>query len=216
MKPNCKFINVLMFAAGAAVGSAVTWKILKTKYDQIVQEEIASIKEAFADMPTEIKQADEYPDEEEEIEQEDAPHQINWDELEDLDPDELEEAEADYAAREYKKIVGNYSNEEGGAEKVGSEPRTISPYDFGELDDYRTIELTCYADGTVEDDEYNIVSEADVNKLIGADSLKMFGEYEDDAVFVRNDWLRTDFQILRDPRTYEEARSIGPGKVDDE
>ena len=42
-----KFINVLMFAVGAAIGSAVTWKIVKTKYDRIVQEEIESIREAF-------------------------------------------------------------------------------------------------------------------------------------------------------------------------
>ena len=46
---NCKFTNVLLFAAGAAIGSAVTWKVVKTKYDRLIQEEIDSVKEAFAD-----------------------------------------------------------------------------------------------------------------------------------------------------------------------
>ena len=43
---KCKFINVLVFAAGAAIGSAVTWKVVKTKYERFAQEEIESVKEA--------------------------------------------------------------------------------------------------------------------------------------------------------------------------
>lgn len=93
-------------------------------------------------------------------------------------------------------------------------PYVISPYDFGEIDEYSQIELTYYADGTLEDDEGNIVTDGD--ELIGEDSLNTFGEYEDDAVFVRNERLMTDFQILKDYRTYEEARSVGPNQVDDE
>ena len=93
-------------------------------------------------------------------------------------------------------------------------PYVISPYDFGELDGYSQVELTYYADGTLEDEDYNIVT--DVDELIGSDSLLTFGEYEDDAVFVRNDRLRADFQILKDYRTYEDARRVGPDQVDDE
>ena len=40
--------NTIIFAVGAAVGSAVTWKLLKTKYEQIANEEIASVKETYA------------------------------------------------------------------------------------------------------------------------------------------------------------------------
>lgn len=214
---NCKFTNVLMFAVGAAIGSAVTWKLLKTKYERIVQEEIESIKEAFADMPTDIRQQDDdCSDEDEDVEQEGTPGQINWDELEDLDEEEEEEDDSpeNRFMTEYTKLANSYSNEKGGAENVGTKPYVIDPYDFGERDGYRKFELTYYADGTLEDEDYNIVD--DVDDLIGVDSLNTFGRYEDDSVFVRNDKLRSDFQILKDPRTYEEARSIGPGKVDDE
>lgn len=93
-------------------------------------------------------------------------------------------------------------------------PRVISPYEFGELDDYHTIELTYYTDDILEDEDYNIVTDRD--ELIGPSALDTFGEYEDDSVFVRNDRLRTDFQILKDYRTYSEARSVGPSRVDDE
>ena len=44
---STKLCNVLMFAAGIAIGSVVTWKMVKTKYEQIAQEEINSVKEHF-------------------------------------------------------------------------------------------------------------------------------------------------------------------------
>ena len=205
---NCKFTNVLMFAAGAAIGSAVTWKILQTKYEQIVQEEIASVKEALADMATDDSQSvdDDTEDEEEDrYYKSERPHQINWDELEDLDEEEEYE--------EYAELAGMYSNEEGGTEKVAKEPYVISPYDFDEIG-YRTIELTYYADGILEDEDHEIVT--DVDDLIGVGSLNTFGEYEEDSVFVRNEQLRIDIQILRDYRTYAQATGASPVQVDNE
>ena len=99
------------------------------------------------------------------------------------------------------------------ANNIVKQPYVIAPYDFGELDDYSTFELTYYADGVLEDEDYNIVN--DVKDLLGPKALTTFGEYEDDAVFVRNEELQADFQILKDYRTYAEARSIGPNQVDD-
>ena len=39
--------KVLLFTAGAAIGSAVTWMLVKTKYEKIAQEEIDSVKEEY-------------------------------------------------------------------------------------------------------------------------------------------------------------------------
>ena len=44
---NSTLSKVLIFAAGAAIGSAVTWKLIKEKYERIAQEEIDSVKEVF-------------------------------------------------------------------------------------------------------------------------------------------------------------------------
>ena len=219
---NCKFINVLMFAVGAAIGSAVTYKVVKTKYEQIVQEEINSVKEAFGDMLATRQDQDECEINEDETERPGRTAQIDWDELEDLDEDEDEEPveinEADF--REYANLIEHYNNqdEKGGADNMEyramKKPYVISPYDFGELDNYHQIELTYYADGVLEDSEYNIVTDGD--ELLGPKALYTFGEYEEDAVFVRNEMLMTDFQILKDYRTYAQARSIAPNQVDDE
>lgn len=207
---NSKFINVLMFAAGAAIGSAVTWKLVKTRYERITQEEIESVKEAFADRLVDTQEQDDDRDTDEDEERPGSTGRISWDELEDLDEEEdFDEADRD----EYIRLAGNYNNDEekGGAETMAKEPYVISPYDFGELDGYNQIELTYYTDGVLEDEDYNIVT--DVDELIGVDSLNTFGEYEDDAVFVRNERLRTDFQILKDYRTYEYARGTNPDWV---
>ena len=61
-----KVTEVAMFAAGAAIGALVTWKLVKNKYERIAQEEINSVKETFAkrkpvtnvDVPKEEAQSD--------------------------------------------------------------------------------------------------------------------------------------------------------------
>lgn len=212
---KCKFINVLMFAVGAAIGSAVTWKVVKTKYEKIAQEEIDSVKEAFADRLANLQeQVDDYSEADAAEEWADRAKQINWEELEDLDEEEEDIGLEGNDLAEYAQLASIYTNEEGGAKNMTKKPYVISPDDFGELDDYNRISLTYYADGIVEDEDREIVN--DIDELIGEDSLTHFGEYEDDSVFVRNEYLRTDFEILKDYRTYDKANHIGPDQVDDE
>ena len=208
-----RFTNVFMFAVGAAIGSAVTWKVLKTKYDATIQAEIDAIKEGFAEVygsneePINESTDDKCDHDDQEV------HQIDWSEYEDLNEEEEEEyIPTEEDVEEYRSIAQEYYEEKGGSYEVKKEPYVIAPYDFGELDGYSQIELTYYLDGILEDDEYHIVTDAD--KLIGPKALTTFGEYEDDAVFVRNDYLKADFQILKDYRTYDEAKHVGPSRVD--
>ena len=77
------------------------------------------------------------------------------------------------------------------------EPYVIHPDDFGMLD-YDTITLTLYSDGVVADDGDSIVD----NDILGDDWRNRFGEYEPDAVYVRNDILKADYEILRDNSQY--------------
>ena len=53
-----------------------------------------------------------------------------------------------------------------------------------EHDDYDTISLTYYSDNVLADEDNEIIE--DVEGVVGEDSLNHFGEYEDDAVYVRN------------------------------
>ena len=114
---------------------------------------------------------------------------------------------------EYKSIVQNYTNEneEEGEPETMDKPYVISPDEFGDSD-YEIISLTYYADKVLTDETGDIVD--DVEDLIGYDSLNHFGEYEEDSVFVRNDALSTDYEILLDSRNYSDIANIPPHLVD--
>jgi hypothetical protein len=54
-----------------------------------------------------------------------------------------------------------------------------------------------------------------VDDVVGFESLNRFGEYEDDSVFVRNDRLKCDYEILLDRRKYSDVVNKKPHEVDD-
>ena len=189
-----KFGNLLIFTAGAAVGAVVTWRVLETKYEQLVQEEIDSVKEALANRHCECK----------------CEH---TEDKENEDRQAAEEAKdkpsvVEYASMIQKNGYTDYSEmsrkEEPKETKVTDEkedaPYVIMPEEFGEFDDYRQIGLSYYSDGILVDDNDDIIE--NVEEVVGLESLKHFGEYEDDAVHVRNDKFKCDYEILQIPERY--------------
>jgi hypothetical protein len=167
----------MIFTIGAAIGSVVTWKLVKTKYEKIAQEEIESVREALSTDEEKIDIPEE-PDDDAEY-----------------DSIIRNEQYAEYVKEEFKK------DEE--VEDDMDKPYVISPEDFGDCD-YPTISLDYYeGDDTLTDERGNII--ANVDELVGYDFADHFGEYEDDSVFVRNDKLGVDYEILRDYRSYSEV-----------
>ena len=180
-------LNALLFIAGAAIGSAVTWKLVETKYARIAKEEIDSVKEVFA-------RANNYCDT-----NNDTSNEVDENkDLEEPDPSKVE-------YEEYVEAVQTlgYIHEEGGA-MMGDKPYVIPPEEFGEKEGYTTESLVYFADSVLADDMDHRIE--DVESMIGVESLNHFGEYEDDSVFVRNDRLKTDFEILLDERFYADIK----------
>lgn len=182
---NYKLFNVLIFAAGAAVGSAVTWGFLKTKYERIAQEEINSIKEMYGRREAELK------------EDVDKAYELM---------DEQEEVTA-RAMEEYTELVnkqGYTSDEEKGEKSMDNDMiEVIPPDELSERDDYETETLWYFADGVLTDVDNNPID--DPEGLVGDRALHSFGEWEDDSVCVRNDELATYYEILRDERKFSEV-----------
>lgn len=169
---NNTLSNMIIFTVGAVLGSTVTWKLIKSKYEQIVKEELDSIRKSFK-------------------------------------TDDEEELSTDTNFTELKNIIEsngytNYSNTNNVENKEDEMegPYVIPPEEFDE-NDYQTESLTYWADKVLTDDYGNIIE--DVESLVGEDSLTHFGEYEDDSVFVRNDLLQVDFEILIDTRNYHDV-----------
>lgn len=204
---NSKLLYFLSFIVGASAGSLITWKFVEKKYKQIAQEEIDSVKETYTKMrkdDLEAKKAD--------IEAAKAklhPAESEKVETPEVQPKEVKEYENVIARHNYTSYSNNI-NEKGG-DVMTDRPYVISPDEFGDYPDYETISLTYYNDKVLTD-EYNEIVD-DIDDLIGEDSLNHFGEYEDDSVFVRNDALKVDYEILLDSANYSD---IAPqNQVDD-
>lgn len=194
-------INVLLFTTGAVIGSLVTWKVVKTKYERIAQEEIDSVKETWARLMR------------------DRTSERVEEESEDYDESDEEEDDGGYAQQtffEYSSLANMYKNSgektENGEEGERDDevpyvngPYVISPEDYGDGEyDHDLQCLTYYADGVLADD-WGV--KLDVEDTIGEDSIAHFGDYEEDILHIRNERNKRDYEIVRDSRTYAEANS---------
>ena len=200
---NTTIKYILTFVAGAGIGSAVTYKLLKVKYEQFAQEQIDSVKETYQ-RRSKLKVLDELS----EIVDEEVEEAIETGMSEKPDI-----SVSDYANRLKDLGYTNYSDisaekdekkeeKEDKPEPMIDKPYVIPPEEYGDFDDYERINLLCFADNVVTDEDYELVD--DVDDVIGLDSLNHFGDYEDDVVHVRNDRLKCDYEVLADPRKYSD------------
>lgn len=172
---NERLTNLLIFAVGTVVGSAVTYTLLKTKFEQMAQDEIEEVRNLYLKKTEELNESNKETSSESKV--------------------------SDYIEK-LKDL--EYESEEGGRKEPMKDenPYVISPDQFGELDDYETCSLTYYADGVLTDDTNTVID--NVDEVVGTDSLTHFGEYEDDSVFVRNDRHECDYEILLDNRRFSD------------
>lgn len=193
--------NLALFAAGAIVGSAVTWKVIKTKYEQIANEEIESVKEVYSRRYAEDSVQDE--PEEDILEEDDEEDEGDDKYIEIEDPSYLRDDYVEELKLKQEEIISNerYDNKEEENMEYNV-PQVISPEEFGEIEEYETVSLTYYADDVLADESDIPIQEEDIDDMIGYESLTTFGKYEDDSVFVRNDEYETYYEILLDTRNF--------------
>ena len=180
MVMNYKLFSALTFVAGIAIGATVTWKYVNDKYD-------LCIKESY----------DEYEEDEEDTEVYGVTDEVVKKET--TDESDIMEYEA-----KIKKLGYDGSAKKEDEEDMSLEPYVISSeeYDDGE---YETETLTLFSDGVLTDWYNNIVE--DVEGTVGLDVIENFDKYAEDGdtVFVRNDYLYTDYEIQRDLRNYADV-----------
>lgn len=196
---NKSIFGAIGFALGAAAGSLVTWKLVKSKYERIANEEIESVKEEFSkQLADKNRLANDM-------------HNNEFDE-EIVDPEFSEEEKKDAEEIVQKQDYSAYCKPKDESKLVKMDrpepPYIIAPEEFGELAGYNTMSLTFYADQIVADDENGILE--NVDDVIGFESLNHFGEYEDDSIHVRNNRYKCDYEVLLDSRTYAESLKDKP------
>ena len=165
-------IKGMIFLAGGAIGSVVTWKLVKIKYEKFANEEIDSMREYYYNKKD------------------------NQSEEETVKEDSEEEMSISDIRKKLEKMkYATESEIEKEDEEYMGGPEVIPPEETWEQD-YPTITLTYYAeDDVLADEQDNILD--DIEQLVGVDFREHFGEYEDDCVFVKNPEMKVYYEILR-------------------
>lgn len=188
---NQKLTNVIIFTAGAAIGSLVTWRVVKSYYERYTQEEIDKFVEDW-------KGRMQHPN---------VPNDKHDDFKEDdEDEDDYDETEV----REYHQLAKKYIGEEEGDDEIPhvNGPVVITPDEFGDGNyDHSLSCLTYYADGVLANDWFETF---DIDETIGEEALEHFGDYSTDVVHVRNEQNNADYEVVRDPRTFAEVTAEDP------
>lgn len=164
--------KIVIFITGAALGSVVTWKLLQKKYDEMLNEEMRSFKKEMREMKEQ--------------------HNEKIETLNTTIKNMYEDTIQETTSKHYRGMLDDlgYANDE-----LEPKPYVISPEEVGNTDeDYDLISLNYYEDGVLADDWDEPIE--DVERVVGKDSLNHFGEYEDDSVYVRNDRLKCEYEIL--------------------
>ena len=192
------FKGLCIFAAGALAGAAVAARVVRDKYQQEAEEEIAEMREYYRELRKNAKS----PNEDKMLE-------------EDENNKEEKEVEEENSKNEYNEIVKGYTNytqyndtdikenkeEKEEEERTNYEPFIINAEEFGEDPGYDTATLTYYKDKVLTDDLDEVIDYS----VAGEENLKIFDEYPDcKAIYVRDDIYRVDYEIIRDPYQYDE------------
>lgn len=198
-------INFAIFVVGLTLGAAATWLCIRKRYEQIAQEEIDSVKSAFAERKSNASLYDLKT-----TENDTNKTKANQAKLK---PDLI-----DYAIKLTDEGYTNYTvghNKVMEKEMVDTieKPYVISPDEFGEFEEYSQISLTYYSDGVLADDADDLMD--DIADTVGSDFASHFGDYEEDSVFIRNDRFKCDYEILRDNRAYSAVTGINPDQMEE-
>lgn len=191
-------IKGTIFLIGGAIGSVVTWKLVKTKYEQIIAdktEENEFLRDRYSGKNITLKEVAEA------AAKEGFDVDISLDEPEELTVQEIRDKvqELGYINEQAMKEKEKEKEE---ADNMGG-PEVIAPEETWEQD-YPMITLTYYeGDGVLADERDRIIG--NVDEMVGEDFASHFGEYEDDTVYIRNPNFKSYYEILRDYGSYSEV-----------
>ena len=162
-----KIRELIIFVVGVGVGIGASYNIIKKKHEEILEEEIASVKETYSKNNKEFDKVTEEKEPE---------------------PEEIASVK-----ETYEKLTKEYSelNEEN---CTNSEIYEISYDDFGE-EGYEEIELTYYIDDkTLTDDADEPMEELDIISSIGSIDI-LNGCKDGEYIYIRNEEKEIDYSI---------------------
>lgn len=202
--------KVLYFVLGLGVGAAGSYFYLRTKFDRIAQEEINSVKEAYADKLDEIRASLE-PEPEKQAKEEPVKLKHQKPDLMEFSKMVKKEGYRDYSTKVEKP-------EDPIHEPFNPDPYEITEDEFGELEDaYDKVSLIFYSDKVLAYESDDNVFEYTNERLTpDFDDHFQIGSDKEEAVYIRNDIEKVDYAIYKDNRTYKEVTGNEPPEEESE
>lgn len=217
-------VGILSLLTGGGIGYLVGNKVATKKYKDLADKEVESVKaslkayyEEKMQNGTTIKKGSEAVNDK----KDDKPKKKNpLMDKDSIDYDMLKEEKHEYMKYVKPYISENNVKEGEPEDTVGInplKPYLISSEEYSESD-YNAQTLHWYRDGVLCDDEYNVIK--DIHGTVGDEALNSFGLYQEDAVYVRNDQHKIDYEILLEDDDYsrvapKETLGVFPGDDDE-
>lgn len=204
-------IRVLYFMGGVVVGAAATYLILRKKTEQEIQEEIESFKENYKPVRV-ITSSNQTEKTAKDLVAENEKKKAELFQMTDI----VEKQNYNLFSKPPRAIDIHNGIDEGedlrvytdeddpGAprEDLAEKPYLINENEYVvEEVTFDKITLEYYSDGTL----YNPLDEEiveDANSAVGHDCLDALMRSKDDCVYVRNERLSTDYEVIKQQRPF--------------
>lgn len=194
-----KLSHVIAFVTGAAVGYFAANYLLKDKYEKRFQQEVSSTIEAFkTNKNDEHKKDDEVNFKDEKLKA------IS----DDIVVDDIKEYAKNIGKHDYSEVKDEKPSEEREDNINHTKPYVITEEEVDAYMNYSITQWNYYADGVLTDENNEVVE--DVSTTIGKESFEHLKKTSESAIYVRNDLLELDYEILKNEMTYAELLEEKP------
>ena len=208
--------KILIFFGGVAAGSVATYLYMKDKTEERIYEEVEDVRRTYAKLATESAAEEKEDDDNDNnispreravqnaqrkadmITSSNIIERQSYNLFSKPYKAENEEDSDDEEEDSYENLVNVQAPSDGLAEA----PYTISQFEFINGEPYYDKTTLNYYDDDILEEELTEGIIEDINAVVGRESLTKFGEYEDDVVFVRNEKLCTDYEIIHQHRNF--------------
>ena len=182
--------ETIIFSLGAAASAVASYFYWKNHYEKWAQDEINTMRDFYKKREADSNPADDIQEASSVTPEEEQEHP------DDTIPDMMRYAKriktcgyTDYAVTKRENTMHKVTY-----------PYDISADEFGENDDYDCVSLDYYSDGVLTDSTGDVID--DIDAVVGHDFAQYFDKYKEDAIYIRNDRLRCDYEILRNITPY--------------
>lgn len=196
--------GVLIFAAGAGIGSGISIALVRKKYEEKAASEIKEMREYYDNLVMEIadqKKRIKMKNEAEELIQEQG--YISYDSMSREETKEKVKTISEQAIEKTRPV-----------EDYPDSPFTITEPAFSEDELY--FEKVCadyyVDDGALVDDNEELIN---VDDCIGLENLDRFLSSDEGVMYIRNPRLATDYEVTKVGGKYSDILGLGGDEEDD-